>query len=361
MKIISILLFIFTSFIGPVNPLFNNSIGMNNLFLIDNVGFNQSLSELSKADRYYEEEGGFSYIPPDGWTIKEVPGNKYKFVFGPLTGNYSPNINFIPEDYSGSIDRYVDDSLKSLNQIFKDAKIISKTTFITDSGNSGFKIIIDNKFNDLLLQQTLFLIDGGNKKFAITYSRLRDKGKEFDSKVDMTARSFQYDQGCTNPLSGSSFEKSISRVSITLADGWKPVSGLPTNDRIMYVKNSDKAHIMLMVFAYETNTSLGKCLEESGKILQEASDKKNVFMGRFNFLPKEIIIDGNNAIYGVADGYLDTKKTNPFEYVLLGISNQGTVFEFHFIASGENPNQAQSAIDSLPDAFGEIVKTIKID
>jgi len=45
-----------------------------------------------KSQRHVETAGGFSFIPPDGWEMRSVPGRKFKAAIGPPTGGFSPNI-----------------------------------------------------------------------------------------------------------------------------------------------------------------------------------------------------------------------------------------------------------------------------
>src|SRR5438046_8160554 len=50
---------------------------------------------------HYEKAGGFSYDPPKGWQIIEVPGLKYRISRGPPENGFARNMNVVADRFSG--------------------------------------------------------------------------------------------------------------------------------------------------------------------------------------------------------------------------------------------------------------------
>jgi hypothetical protein len=70
--------------------------------------------------RHFEKGGGFSFQPPAGWKIMEIPGMKYKGVFGPPADGFSPNINFVDEAALDHLRDYVERGLNTEQSFFKE-------------------------------------------------------------------------------------------------------------------------------------------------------------------------------------------------------------------------------------------------
>lgn len=145
------------------------------------------------SNRHVELEGGFSYVLPVGWQVRDFPGLKYKAVFGPLTGNFAPNLIFVDEVYGGSLDNYVSESLGTMKALFLDLKVINREAFITAEGKSAVKVITQSTQHNLKLQQTFYFFDLGAKKLVATYTRLVNKGIENDVLCDVSMKTFYFE------------------------------------------------------------------------------------------------------------------------------------------------------------------------
>jgi hypothetical protein len=86
-----------------------------------------SPTRADEPTRYVESAGGFSFVPPEGWVLREFRGAKYKVVIGPVTANFAANINVVGESFAGSLDAYVKTSITTLTQAIKGAGSSSKT------------------------------------------------------------------------------------------------------------------------------------------------------------------------------------------------------------------------------------------
>lgn len=139
----------------------------------------QPTEVVLEGERYYEKEGGFSYIIPDGWEIFEIPGLKYLgLTESNPKGLFPSNVVFADERYDGLLKDYVDLALTNIQQIYPDMEILSIDKVDTDSGISGISVVATNEVNSLQMVQVLFMFDIGERILVITYTSAIDAGTE---------------------------------------------------------------------------------------------------------------------------------------------------------------------------------------
>jgi hypothetical protein len=144
--------------------------------------------------RHVESEGGFSYVPPSGWQMAELPGFKYKIARGTPTGDFAPNMNVVDEAFSGSLGDYVAASIAFIEGLFEDVRVVSQEDFFTDEGERGIKVVIEDTQHDVKLYQVFYVFDAGEKKIIVTYTRLADQGQEYDALVDQSMKTFRIEE-----------------------------------------------------------------------------------------------------------------------------------------------------------------------
>src|SRR5437588_7784113 len=66
------------------------------------------------CNRDVEAEGGFSICVPDGWTVTETTGDKFKALFAPRSDAFTSNINFKEGTSAASLEDYVAAEIKNL-------------------------------------------------------------------------------------------------------------------------------------------------------------------------------------------------------------------------------------------------------
>jgi hypothetical protein len=164
------------------------------LFVIFCLSAGCSDSRSRDPNRHYEQNGGYSFVPPPGWRTAELPGFKYKVVAGEAADGFAPNINVVEEKYTGSLESYIDLNEASLERFFEDfERVSSKQEFVTDSGLTGFKLVCRSTQLKKRLQQTFYFFDGGSRKFVVTCSRLADAADGVDALHEGSLRSFRFE------------------------------------------------------------------------------------------------------------------------------------------------------------------------
>jgi hypothetical protein len=155
-------------------------------------------SAEGSAQRYVEPGGMFSFSVPTGWTLREVPGVKYKIAFGTAAGGFAPNINVVDEAFTGSLEDYVSNGLTMLPKLYESVgntqvKILSKNQFVTASHKVGFRVLIQfMEPNRKLIRQTLYSFDGKDgRKLVVTCSVLGDGGESYDAAFDTAMKTFE--------------------------------------------------------------------------------------------------------------------------------------------------------------------------
>jgi hypothetical protein len=161
------------------------------LFLIVN-GCSQS-----GRPAYSPPNGEFSFVPPENWAMREMPGFKYQFAFGPATNkNFSPNINFVDQSAPFKLDEFVAGNLATLHHMAanegRSLEIITEGEFITDSKRSGVRVVTETTYDSNPVRQTFYFFEGkDNIKFVITCTWPADEGQSYDKMCDSSIRTFK--------------------------------------------------------------------------------------------------------------------------------------------------------------------------
>ena len=144
--------------------------------------------------RYYEEEGGFSYIIPDGWQIFEIGGLKY---FGLVESNpeddMPSNVLFADEKFAGSLEEYVEATLNLIKQLSPNFEVMSTDAVETDSGIRGTSVVGTDEINGLQIIQVFFMFDIGERIFVMTYTSNIDENQENIIAIGDLMHSLQFD------------------------------------------------------------------------------------------------------------------------------------------------------------------------
>lgn len=122
------------------------------------------------GDRYYEEEGGFSYIVPENWELEEHEEREHLYLTkNHQSGTASSTIVFSVDTFSGSLDLFSNSSLTALTEYPEVVELLYKEEKITENGLPyvEFAAIANPIYVDNYLMQ--FIFDMGLKKLTIFY------------------------------------------------------------------------------------------------------------------------------------------------------------------------------------------------
>ena len=147
--------------------------------------------DAASPRKCYEKTGGFSYNPPSGWKVAELPGMKYRISHGPAENDFTPNINFVDEAFAGTLAEYADGNVQTLKQLFPNLQILSRTELTTKDNEPVVRIIATNEVQGRMLRQTFFLTGSGDRKYAITCTALADGGDTFDTTFAESVMTFR--------------------------------------------------------------------------------------------------------------------------------------------------------------------------
>ena len=147
--------------------------------------------QAPEANRVFEREGGFSYVPPAGWKVQRASSFKYQIVIGPASNGFTPNMNFLIEDSNMPFQEYVDLSKANIPKLLPNSVVKSSAAFDLKSGSSAAKIIWDTNINQNNIRINSYLVDGKTRKFVITCGRALTQPTSIDVECDQAASSFR--------------------------------------------------------------------------------------------------------------------------------------------------------------------------
>jgi hypothetical protein len=149
-----------------------------------------------KPERHVEKEGGFSYVPPKDWTIKEQKGLKYKLVAGPTAAGFEPAISFHEQDSPSSLKDYVTGHKAVLKKI-RDYKPISEGEFKTADGTVGVRLVFQAfpRNSTELLRQSFYMFDlAKGKKLMVMGNAQAKGGDKLDATFDACLKSLKIEK-----------------------------------------------------------------------------------------------------------------------------------------------------------------------
>jgi hypothetical protein len=116
-------------------------------------------------NRHYEPEGGFSYIPPEGWEIAEPSAaTAYKIARSQSGDTFAANLTLIDEAFTGSLEEYVSLSMDNMVHFFEGLQELGRETFPLEGGDAGIRVATENVQSGLALHQIFYFFDLGDKK-----------------------------------------------------------------------------------------------------------------------------------------------------------------------------------------------------
>jgi hypothetical protein len=147
-------------------------------------------------------ESGFSYCPPDGWTLKQSLDDKFKTFWGPASSILTPNIQATEEDNEAPLSDHVAVGIKYIQANLQKAgatavTVLSQSEFVTASGQRGIKVVfhVENTARVLLIRTYQYYFSGrGSRKLVVSASVLEADRNTFEPVFDRALKTFQLDR-----------------------------------------------------------------------------------------------------------------------------------------------------------------------
>lgn len=125
--------------------------------------------------RHIEESGGFSYLIPEGWVVKTVPGLQYAMI-----EEDNPSADFVQNvvltEYNDcfNINTYVENDLLPALDLLTNYEIRRTENFETAYGIKG--VVVRGSLNNGIMKvaQNIYNLDLGAKKLILTFSVNQD-------------------------------------------------------------------------------------------------------------------------------------------------------------------------------------------
>lgn len=154
----------------------------------------QAIIKRTGGNRYFEINGGFSYIPPKGWIIQKADFSPYQVVYGERVAGFWTNISFVTEISSMSLEEYTQDYSQKMSSMFTAFAIEKEEIFKTKQGLSGKKIVSNAKNGDVQMRLVQYIFLDGNIKLNVTCSAHPNVKAKFDRYFDDMIKSLEFEQ-----------------------------------------------------------------------------------------------------------------------------------------------------------------------
>jgi hypothetical protein len=142
-------------------------------------------------NRHYEEEGGFSYVPPEGWDIAEYPGLKYRISRGASENQFAPNINVVDEQFDAFLETYVDANIEAMRDFVEGFNLVEREEIVTNEGARSIKLTVDGEHYQRKLRQYFYFFDAGERKYIVTCSALAENAEKYEPLFDKSVKTFR--------------------------------------------------------------------------------------------------------------------------------------------------------------------------
>jgi len=191
------------------------------------------------AARITEAAGGFSYIPPAGWTIGTgIPFNtlKYRGYVGDLDGGLKGALIAQDANSPKALDAFVQDDIAEYQKQTPAPNILSNAAFTTDSGLQGVKLVVELTQNGVLKRLVFYMFAGrGDQKIIILAAWLASFGDKYEPITDASMKTFVL-------VASEETSKSAYLASWYALSDVAPSSGAGTPSSSSYDVNSLNAH-----------------------------------------------------------------------------------------------------------------------
>lgn len=147
-------------------------------------------SEL--GDELVDQNGGFTYRMPRGWSAINARSGKYLVASGRTILGFAPNIVTARERAPLRFDGYTERSKRSIGKLMNGATLQEESSFTTTAGLKGRRWIVLSEAEGEKLWHAFYLFPGeGDDKFMLTASHTREAGPRMLFAFDAAMKTFR--------------------------------------------------------------------------------------------------------------------------------------------------------------------------
>lgn len=150
-----------------------------------------AVSGETANQRYQAPDNAFSFVPPEGWEQRDMPGLKYKIFITQPAEKFAPNLSFVDEHSNASLKDYVDANRKVMATTSPNFKEISLAPFTAEGGLPGYRLSFKNRYTEVNVIQTQYYFGTPEKKFVVTCSMAEKDNRPIFSQCDQSLKTFQ--------------------------------------------------------------------------------------------------------------------------------------------------------------------------
>lgn len=160
------------------------------------INIGAAIEDVAVNGRLVEDQGGFSYVPPEGWMAYQLPGRKCRIVSAPIKDGDAPNIFASDELFIGSLEEYMRVNITTVRMTMQMAefRILKQEAFRTTDGLPGIRVITEVKQGGRSHRQTHYYFGKGVKKYVVVCTTRSERGEELDPIFEASMKTFRLEQ-----------------------------------------------------------------------------------------------------------------------------------------------------------------------
>jgi hypothetical protein len=131
--------------------------------------------------------------PPPGWVVQDHPSKQGKVLVA-LTkqDSFTPSINLLENQFSGSLDQFVDVNVTNLRQLTQRFQQLKRVPFQTAGGIAGVKLTCTSVTNKVHLYFSYYLFDwNAESKRVFTCCSLASQSKTMEPVFDGILKTYR--------------------------------------------------------------------------------------------------------------------------------------------------------------------------
>jgi hypothetical protein len=146
---------------------------------------------------HHDNPSGYSFVPPNGWTMMQASGDQVTVCRGPFVDGFTPLIAFSEStdvqapSLTGSLEEYV---AQTRERLVEDNSVtaIQEFDFSTDAGLEGKKLTYQRPHEAGIVRvQAYFFVGSDGKRVTVTCIALAKSGPTLDRLFDKVAKTLE--------------------------------------------------------------------------------------------------------------------------------------------------------------------------